>query len=75
MSIIGLLLIVATVQDYLQKTLIDEYKKALEETYKSLNEVLEYCLMSIIKHSIQDDVQDYETANRCKELIKKLKDK
>lgn len=75
MSIIGLLLLVTIILNYLQKTLIDEYKRRLDETYKNSDEVLEYCLMSIIKHSVQEDVQDFETANRCQELIKNLKNK
>ncbi len=72
-TILAICLIAAAIQIYLQKRIINAYKERLNEHYKYSDEILRFCLMFIIEYSIKDGVQDYETANRCKELINNLK--
>ena len=75
MLIMGIIIIVALVLNKIQAILIDEYKKELDKAWKSSDVVLEYCLQQILKQSIQEDVQDFETAHKCQSLLEHLKAK
>jgi hypothetical protein len=70
--IITIFLIGANIVNYLQAKIIIEYKKHLENILKENDEVLIFCLMQIIKESVRDDVQDFKTAFKCKEIIDKI---
>ncbi len=51
---------------------LNSYEVRLNESYKYSDETMKFCLNAIINNSIKDDVQDFETAKRCQELINKL---
>lgn len=55
-----------------QKKLIQLQADEIKRSYENTDVILEYCLRDILKQAIADDVQDYETADRCFRLIKSL---
>ena len=55
-----------------QQKLIQLQSDEIKRSYANTDEILEYCLRDILKQAIADDVQDYETADRCFRLIKSL---
>lgn len=52
------------------KALLKDYYDKLDEVYTKDDEVLKYCLVQILKKAIEDE--DYETAERCKNLLSNL---
>jgi hypothetical protein len=56
-----------------QRTLIDLQHKEIARSYANTDEVLEYCLRDILKQSIADGVEDFETAARCQKLLEQLR--
>lgn len=76
-SILGAITLLTTVLNFLQKALIERYRLLLKDYYDRLNEVyandnevLKYCLMQIMKQSIESE--DYETAHKCQDLLNTL---
>lgn len=53
-----------------QKLLLNEYKNKIKKDEKDNSVVHKYCLNEILKKAI--DIEDYETAARCKNLIQKI---
>lgn len=72
MTLMAVLFLVEGYLNVKLKAMIAAQKEVLDRLYKNNDEVLEYCLKCIMAHALKEEVQDYETANRCKKLIEEL---
>ncbi len=67
----SVLLVLMIIINRIDKILIKAYKDRIDKIEGAYDEVLDYCLTRVLKDSI--DKEDYETATRCQQLLKKLK--
>ncbi len=73
MVIVGALLLIHVVLNYKQQNKIKAYEKSLHEALTNNDVVMEYCLIRIMNDAADPSKQDYETANKCKVLIEKIR--
>lgn len=68
-SIIGNMVYLFTINR--QQMIIRKYQKYIQTLEESKDEVMDYCLKSLLKEAIE--AEGYEKAERCKNLLSKPK--
>jgi len=70
--LLSLAVIALSIVDGIQKRIIRVLKKSIDDAVSRNDEILNWCLRYILKDSLRDEVQDYETAQKCANLLKDL---
>ncbi len=70
LSLITFIAVLFVVKSTMQDVLLKKYKERISNNEKENSVVMKYCLNSILEKSVE--IEDYETAKRCKMLIENL---